>query len=61
MQIRIIAFLGMWGGQVAKMVDVSVIVPSDEYGPIENIHMMFDHLITAYLRSWLAEAGEDVG
>lgn len=61
MQITTIAFLGMGGGQVAKMADVSVVVPSDEYGPIEDVHMMFDHLITACLRSWLAEAQQNVG
>ena len=61
MQITTIAFLGMGGGQVAKMADISVIVPSDEYGPVEDVHMMFDHLIMAYLRSWLAEARQDVG
>jgi len=60
MQITTIAFLGMGGGHVAKMADVSVIVPSDEYGPIEDVHMAFDHLVTAYLRSWLAEARQGV-
>jgi D-sedoheptulose 7-phosphate isomerase len=43
-----IAFLGMGGGRARKMADVSVVVPSSEYGPIEDAHMMFDHLITAY-------------
>ena len=61
MQMTTIAFLGMGGGQVAKMADVAVTVPSDEYGPIEDVHMVFDHLVTAYLRSWLAEARQDVG
>ena len=61
MQITTIAFLGMRGGRVAKMADVAVIVPSDEYGPIEDVHMAFDHLVTAYLCSWLAEARQDRG
>ena len=56
MGITTIAFLGMGGGQVAKMADVSVIVPSAEYGPIEDAHMVLGHLVTAYLRSWSAEA-----
>ena len=59
MQVKTIAFLGMGGGQVAKMADVSVIVPSNEYGPIEDIHTVFDHLITAYLRSWSSEVQRD--
>jgi D-sedoheptulose 7-phosphate isomerase len=52
MRMTTIALLGMGGGQVAKMADVSVIVPSDDYGPIEDIHMVLDHLVTAYLCSW---------
>jgi len=59
MQITTIALLGMGGGRVAKMADVSVIVPSDDYGPIEDVHMVLDHLITAYLRSWLIKGRQD--
>lgn len=51
-----VGFLGMTGGKLRSMVDVPVVVPSDDYGPIEDLHMMFDHLCTAYLRRW-AEAG----
>ncbi len=61
MQITTIGFLGMGGGQVAKMVDVPVIVPSDEYGPIEDVHMMFDHLVTVYLRGWIRDKMEAGG
>ena len=55
-----IAFLGMGGGKAAKMAEVSIIVPSDDYGPIEATHLIFDHLITAYLHSWL-EKGHGTG
>jgi len=60
-QITTIALLGMGGGQVAKMADISVIVPSDDYGPIEDIHMVLDHLFTAYLCHWLATGCRDAG
>jgi len=50
--LRTIGFLGMSGGKVRAMVDVAVVVPSDDYGPIEDLHMVFDHLMTAYLRRW---------
>ncbi len=53
MHITVIAFLGMGGGEVASMADVSVVVPSDDYGPVEDVHLVFDHLVTAYLRCWL--------
>ena len=59
MQITTIALLGMGGGRAAKMADISVIVPSDDYGPIEDIHMVLDHLFTAYLCHWLATGCRD--
>ncbi len=49
--MRSIALLGMNGGDAAKRADISVVVPSDDYGPIEDVHAMFNHLITAYLAS----------
>lgn len=60
MQIETIALLGMGGGRVAEMADVSVIVPSDDYGPIEDVHMAIDHLFTEYLRSWLADEARNL-
>ena len=45
-----VGFLGRGGGKLGAMVDVPVVVPSDDYGPIEDIHMMFDHLIISYFR-----------
>ncbi len=52
-----IGFLGMEGGKLRRMVDVAVVVPSNDYGPIEDVHMMLDHLITAYLRDRIAGPG----
>jgi len=51
--MKVFAFLGMGGGTVARMCDDAVIVPSKDYGPIEDAHMIFDHLITAYFHQWL--------
>ncbi len=52
--ITTVGFLGMGGGKASKMVDVPVVVPADDYGPVEDAHMMFDHLTMAYMRAWLA-------
>jgi len=49
-ELKTLALLGMGGGKAVDMVDVSIVVPSDEYGPVEDIHMMLDHLFTAYLK-----------
>jgi len=51
-----VGFLGRGGGKVGAMVDVPVVVPSDDYGPIEDIHMMFDHLTISYFRQRRAAA-----
>jgi len=48
--VRTIGFLGMDGGKAKAMVDVAVVVPSDDYGPIEDAHVVLNHLITEYLR-----------
>ncbi len=51
MGLGTVGFLGRGGGKLGPVVDVPVIVPSDDYGPIEDIHMMFDHLIIRYFRN----------
>ena len=51
--MKIFGFLGMGGGALAPLCDGAVIVPSNDYGPIEDAHMIFDHLITAYFHKWL--------
>jgi D-sedoheptulose 7-phosphate isomerase len=45
-----IGFLGFDGGKVAKMVDHPIIVHSNNYGYIEDLHMMFGHMVTAYIK-----------
>jgi D-sedoheptulose 7-phosphate isomerase len=53
-----LGFLGRGGGKVAADCDVSLIVPSDDYGPIEDAHMMLDHLLAAYFRVWVGNGVE---
>lgn len=52
--LRTVAFLGKGGGRLAAMVEHPVVVPSDDYGPIEDLHMMFDHLTIAWFRDLAA-------
>lgn len=51
--MEVYGFLGMGGGTLGPLCDKAVIVPSTDYGPIEDAHMIFDHLITAYFHKWL--------
>lgn len=46
-----VSLTGFDGGQLQKMTDLNVHVPSNkgEYGPVEDFHMIFDHIIGTYL------------
>lgn len=48
--VKTIWFLWFDWGKVKSMLDHHVIVESDNYGFIEDIHMMLDHLITSYFK-----------
>lgn len=39
------------GGKLAKLVDCAIIVQSNHYGPIEDVHLAINHILT----SWFAE------
>ncbi|HUK82544.1 MAG TPA: SIS domain-containing protein [Verrucomicrobiae bacterium] len=47
--LQVIGLTGFGGGKLAKMADVSFVVPSDGYGPVEDVHMILDHIITGFL------------
>lgn len=47
---KTIGFLGFrTGGKLARLVDVGILVDSEQYGPIEDIHSILGHLIPAWL------------
>lgn len=50
-----VGLLGFDGGELSRMCDHVVVVRSDkgEYGPVEDAHMIFDHIITSYLTAYL--------
>jgi len=47
--VKVIGLAGFGGGKLSKMADVSFVVASDEYGPVEDVHMILDHILTGYL------------
>jgi D-sedoheptulose 7-phosphate isomerase len=47
--VTVIGFGGFTGGKLSQMADISLVVPSDGYGPVEDVHMILDHIITGYL------------
>ena len=48
-----IAFLGFDGGEALTLADESVLVPDDDYGRIEDMHLILNHVLTAYFRERL--------
>jgi D-sedoheptulose 7-phosphate isomerase len=51
----IIALLGFDGGEAISLADEYVLVPSSEYGPIEDMHMILDHILTGYFAERLEQ------
>ena len=46
----VLGFSGFGGGLLAKMADVAVVVESSEYGPVEDLHLLLNHLLAAVMR-----------
>jgi D-sedoheptulose 7-phosphate isomerase len=48
MGLRTAGLLGFGGGKAQPLLDTTVLVPDFTYGYVEDMHMVFDHLITAW-------------
>lgn len=50
---RVIGLVGFDGGELMRLSDVTIHAqtPKGEYGPVEDIHMIMDHLIYTWVRS----------
>lgn len=48
-QFTTIGLTGFDGGELAKMVDISIHVPSDHYGVVEDCHSIICHAIAYFL------------
>ncbi len=56
MGLTVLGLGGFTGGKLAQLADVAFVVPSNGYGPVEDVHMILDHIITGYLYERLKEA-----
>jgi D-sedoheptulose 7-phosphate isomerase len=52
---QVAAILGFDGGRAALMADLAIVVPSDHYGIIEDVHLVINHIIVDYFKQKLAE------
>lgn len=58
MGLRTAGLLGFDGGKVRGLLDTVVLVPHFSYGYVEDLHMVMDHLITAYFSEEFGKAGQ---
>lgn len=56
--VKTLAFLGFKGGKCKEMADHSVLIESDDYGVIEDMHSTFMHAITDYFKKSIAKRYE---
>ncbi len=58
----VLGFSGFGGGALARLSDVAVVIDSDEYGPVEDAHLLLNHLLaTAIRRASRGERPEERG
>jgi D-sedoheptulose 7-phosphate isomerase len=50
LQVRSIGLLGRTGGKARLLVDIPVLVPSDDYGWVESAHVVLHHVLTYAVR-----------
>jgi D-sedoheptulose 7-phosphate isomerase len=58
--MKVVGFTGGDGGRLARTADAAFIVPSGEYGPVEDSHLILDHIIAGYLREKLRTAAGEI-
>jgi D-sedoheptulose 7-phosphate isomerase len=51
-----IGLTGFGGGKLAQMVNHPVVVQCKEYGPVEDLHMILDHIISSHMRKYIESA-----
>ena len=51
-----VGLIGFGGGKLAALVNHQITVSCREYGPVEDLHLILDHIISMYLRRIVARA-----
>jgi len=55
--IKVVGFLGSGGGDAAKWCDEAFIVPSDNTGRVQEVHITAGHAVMEYVEDQLLERG----
>jgi len=48
---KVIGLTGFGGGKLADMADLSIVVASYNYGPVEDVHLVLDHIFARCIRA----------
>jgi len=51
----VVAIVGFGGGEAARVADLSIVVGSDHYGVVEDVHLIVNHIIVDHFQRRLAE------
>jgi D-sedoheptulose 7-phosphate isomerase len=52
---QVAAILGFDGGQSAKLADLAIVVRSEHYGIVEDLHLVINHIMVDYFREKLPD------
>jgi D-sedoheptulose 7-phosphate isomerase len=52
---EVVAILGFQGGRAKDMADLSIVVPSNHYGIIEDVHLVINHIVVDYFKARFAD------
>ncbi len=58
--IQSVGLLGRTGGKACALVDLAVLVQSDDYGWVESAHVVLHHILTYAVRASVLAVGEGV-
>ncbi len=53
-----VGLIGFGGGKLAQLVDHQITVGAREYGPVEDLHLILDHIISLHMRKVIAESAK---
>ena len=53
---RVLALVGFQGGRLRELADVAIHVKCNAYGPVEDVHLVLNHILTEALRQRIRSA-----
>ena len=53
---KTIGWSGFGGGRLATICDVNVVVDSNQYGPVEDVHLILNHVLHAWIQEEFASS-----